>query len=64
MTKRPATSQIAGRRSHKCPGRSVRLADCAFARDSAPCYLAAFAFVIEVATICQVPPLRDHTCRL
>jgi hypothetical protein len=32
--------------------------------DSAMCHLPLLAFAIAVATICHVPPLRDHTCRL
>jgi len=32
--------------------------------DSAMCHFPLLAFVIDVATICHVPPLRDHTCRL
>jgi len=47
--KRPTTRQ--------CRGPPV-------GKSMARCYLPLLAFVIDVATICHVPPLRDHTCRL
>ena len=33
-------------------------------RDSAMYHLPLLAFAIDVATICHVPPFRDHKCRL
>ncbi len=62
--KRPTAFPVVGRRYDQ-PIAGWRGLDLnTLAPESALCHLPLLAFAWDVATICHMPPLRDHTCRL